>query len=105
MLAFAFAFFLFSKDQLLAEVRLWISWALATFRFITIFTICFLLIGLIIENFTERKERPLLFVANDNSASVLLNKDSSFYKTKYLEDLSAFTEGLEANFEVVKYDF
>ncbi len=105
VLAFAFAFFLYSKDQLLAEVRLWIRWALATFRFITIFTICFLLIGLIIENFTERKERPLLFVANDNSASVLLNKDSSFYKTKYLEDLSAFTEGLEANFEVVKYDF
>lgn len=105
VLAFVFAFFLYRKNQLLAEVSSWIRWALAVFRFITVFTICFLLVGLIIENFTERKERPLLFVANDNSASMLLNKDSSFYKTKYLEDLSAFAEGLEGDFEVVKYDF
>jgi len=104
-IAFGYSFFLYRKDQLLSEVKAGIRWALAVFRFLTVFTICFLLLGLILENFTDRKERPLLFIANDNSGSVLLNKDSTFYKTTYLDELGRFSEGLTADFEVVEYDF
>lgn len=46
----------------------------------------------------------MLFVVNDNSASVLLSKDSSFYKGEYLVNLNAFSTQLEENFEVVNYD-
>lgn len=104
-IAFGYAFFLYLKDQLLSEVNAGIRWTLAIFRFLTVFTICFLLLGLILEKFTERKERPLLFIANDNSGSVLLNKDSTFYKTTYLNELSRFSEDLSGDFEVVEYDF
>ena len=104
-IAFGYAFFLYRKDQLLSEVNARIRWTLAIFRFLTVFTICFLLLGLILEKFTERKERPLLFIANDNSGSVLLNKDSTFYKTTYLNELSRFSEDLSGDFEVVEYDF
>lgn len=105
VIAFGYAFFLYRKDQLLSEVNAGIRWTLAIFRFLTVFTICFLLLGLILEKFTERKERPLLFIANDNSGSVLLNKDSTFYKTTYLNELSRFSEDLSGDFEVVEYDF
>lgn len=105
VIAFAYTFFLYRKDRLLAEVHVYIRWLLASFRFVSVFAILFLLLGLILENFTERKERPLLFIANDNSASILLNKDSTYYKTTYLKDLANFTDGLQENFEVIKYDF
>ncbi len=46
----------------------------------------------------------MLFVINDNSASVLLSKDSSFFKGEYLVKLNAFSNQLADNFEVVNYD-
>lgn len=78
---------------------------LATFRFLAVFGIILLLLGVIIENLTERKEKPLLFVVNDNSASVLLSKDSSFYRSDFVGSLSNFSEGLKEDFEVLNYDF
>ena len=66
LIAFIYAFILYRKDQLLEEVRSWVKWMLAAFRFVAVFVIAILLLGIIIENFTERKEKPLLFLVNDN---------------------------------------
>jgi hypothetical protein len=105
LVALVYTFILYRKDQLLEEVRSWVKWMLAAIRFIAVFVIAILLLGIIIENFTERKEKPLLFVVNDNSASVLLSKDSSYYQTEYIDQLSQFSNQMEANFEVINYDF
>ena len=104
-IAFTYAFFLYRKDALLEEVKRWIKWLLAAFRFLAVFFICLLLIGIILENFTERKEKPLVFLAHDNSASVVMNNDSSFYKGQYIEDLKGLSAGLSEKFEVVEYSF
>lgn len=104
-IAFLYAFVLYLKDQLLQEVKRGVKWLLAAFRFTAVFVILLLLLGLIIENLTERKEKPLLFVVNDNSASVLLTKDSTFYQTDFVNNLNAFSENMADQFEVVNYDF
>lgn len=105
IIAFAYAFILYRKDSLLEDVKRSLIWVLAFFRFTAVFCILFLLLGVIIENFTERKEKPLLFVVNDNSASVLLSKDSTKYKTTYLEELNEMSADLATDFEVLNYDF
>lgn len=105
ILAFLYAFFLYRKDTLLEEVSVKLKWLLAGFRFLTVLVLCILLLGVILEQFAERKERPLLFVANDNSASVLLSGDSTFYKNELAAKLTEFSKNLEKDFEVVNYDF
>ncbi len=105
VLAFLYAFFLYHKDEVLDEVHHRLKWGLAAFRFLSVLTLMVLLIGIILEQFAERKEKPLLFMVNDNSASVLLSDDSSFYKGDFITELNSLSKELEADFDVVKYDF
>ena len=105
IIAFLYSFFLYRKDALLEEVKAYIKWMLAVFRFVSVFLILVLILGIILENLIDRKEKPIVFVVNDNSASILLNKDSTFYKTKYLTELNSFSDELAKNFEVINYDF
>lgn len=53
-----------------------ILWALATFRFITISTLCFLLLGPLIRLIQNELEEPTWVVAIDNSTSILATTDS-----------------------------
>jgi len=78
---------------------------MAIFRFVAVFFICILLLGIVFENFTERKEKPIIFVANDNSESILNNADSSFYKNEFVPSLTNFSKGLEDDFDVINYSF
>lgn len=105
IVALALTVFLYYRDNLLDEVRKSIRYLLAASRFIYLWCILFLLLGIILESFDERKEKPIVFVAHDNSESILLNKDSSFYKEKYVADLTAVSQKLEEEYEVVKYSF
>lgn len=105
LIAFAYAFFLYRKDALLEEVSKQIKWLLASFRFLTVFAIILLLLGVIIENLTERKEQPLIFIANDNSASVVMSKDSAYYQGEFVQKLNTVSEQLAEKFEVINYDF
>ena len=55
--------------------RLWKA-TLYSLRFISIFLITILLLGVFVKTYTERIERPLFFIVTDNSASMLNYKDS-----------------------------
>jgi hypothetical protein len=105
VVAFAYAFFLYRKDDLLDEVKSWIKVLLASVRFVAVWLIFLLLLGIILENFTDRKEKPLVFIAHDNSESVLMTKDSSYYKIAYLDELSLLSNELSEVYEVVNYSF
>ncbi len=105
VIAFLYAFLLYRKDTLLEDVQQWLKWVLASIRFLGVFIILVLLIGIILEHFTERKEQPLIFVVNDSSASITLTKDSTYYATEYLENLNQLKENLSADFEVLDYSF
>lgn len=105
VIALGYAFFLYRKDQLLEEVSSGLKWLLAAFRFLYVWGILFLLLGLILENFVDRKEKPLIFIAHDNSESILLTEDSSYYKQGYLDELDQLSAELSEEYEVIEYAF
>lgn len=105
LLAAAYAYFLYKKDDLLAEVSLGLIRLMAFFRFCATWLILFLLLGIVLEHFDERKEKPIVFLAHDNSESIVLTKDSLFYKNEYVEELKKISKDLSTNFDVVEYSF
>ncbi len=104
-IAFLYAFVLYRKDSLLEEVSKTVKMVMAGFRFASTWLILFLLIGMIIENMQERKENPVVFIAQDNSESIVMTKDSSFYRTQYLDDIANLSEKLKEKYEVIEYSF
>ncbi len=80
-------------------------YVLAALRFTAITLISFLLLSPLIKTLNKESEKPVIILARDNSESVLINKDSSYYKTKFIEDLKSFKEKLESKFEVKSYNF
>lgn len=50
-------------------------------------------------------EQPTIVLAHDNSASLVLSKDSSFYQTDYLSRFSDFRQELRRDFQVDEYLF
>ena len=50
-------------------------------------------------------EQPTVVLAHDNSASIVLSKDSSFFKTDYLAQFAAFRKELGQDFQVDEYLF
>lgn len=50
-------------------------------------------------------EQPTVVLAHDNSASIVLSKDSSFFKKDYPLQLAAFRDALKDDFQVDEYLF
>jgi hypothetical protein len=108
-LAFALAgiytFILYRKDNLLVDVSKLIKSILATLRFVVVFTIAILLIGIILENLKNTNQKPLIFIAQDNSESIINNNDSLFYKNEFITNLQTLSDNLKSDYEVVEYSF
>ncbi|MEO9531069.1 MAG: hypothetical protein ABJG68_06145 [Crocinitomicaceae bacterium] len=105
VIAFAVAFFLYRKDALLEDVKSALKWVMAIFRFVSVFIICLLLLGIILEKLIDRKEKPLIFIANDNSESIVANKDSAFYRNEFVPQLKELSNNLSEKFDVIEYNF
>ena len=53
----------------------------------------------------SKVEQPIVVLAHDNSASIVLSKDSMYYKESYPTQIAAFEESLKRNFQVDEYLF
>src|SRR5690606_21125655 len=95
----------YRKDALLEEVKPSLKRLMGVFRFTFVWLILLLLLGIILENFTERKEKPIVFIAHDDSESIVLTKDSAYYRTKYLDDLKKISAELKESFDIMEYSF
>lgn len=78
---------------------------MAILRFVSTWLILFLLIGVILETIDERKDEPLIFLAHDNSQSIVMTRDSGIYRSAYLDQLSELSQSLSENYEVIEYSF
>jgi hypothetical protein len=78
---------------------------LGSLRFVALFLISFLLLEPVLNTEFRKVEKPVVVIAQDFSASVVLNKDSVFYKTEYLKQLEQLQEVLGDNYEVRTYSF
>ncbi|MEE1252425.1 MAG: hypothetical protein UHK52_04930, partial [Bacteroidales bacterium] len=86
----------FSKQQ---------SIILFSLRGLAISLLLFLLLNPIVKTSKNKIEKPIIVIAQDNSASIIKTKDSLFYSNKYLKSLNSLSKSLNKNFEVKLYSF
>jgi hypothetical protein len=105
IVAFIYAVLLYFRNDKLFDISKKTQVLLFSLRFLSVFLICLLLIGIIIEKFIKIKEKPLIFVAQDSSQSIVHTKDSTFYYTTYPKQLNEVIKQLEEKFDVIPYSF
>lgn len=104
LLGAIYAFFLYFRTGK-NDINRWLVWAMTGFRFLSVSLISFLLLSPLIKKQTEVIQKPLIILAQDNSLSILLSKDSGFYRREYPKALQEFTGDLRKKFEVAELSF
>ncbi len=74
-------------------------------RFVTISLIAFLLLSPLVKTSSRIVEKPVVIIAQDNSQSILFNKDSAYYKFQYKEKLNDFISKLKKKYDIKIYSF
>ncbi len=105
LLGCIYAVVLYRKEEKFKTISVWLVRTMAFFRFLLVAILAFLLLSPFIKTLFNKVEKPVIIIAQDNSSSILLNKDSAFYKTEYLQQLKTLTSSLEEKFEVKSYTF
>lgn len=101
-LGFSYAFILYRNNKTFSERTRKILFAL---RFICVTFLALLLLTPLFKSITRIVEKPIIIIAQDNSSSILLNKDSSFYKGDYRKQMNELIEKLEDQYTVKTYSF
>lgn len=105
VLAALIAWFLYRRDKNNAHFSQPLRMLLAVLRFLTLLLLSFFLLQPLVRSSERELENPILLIAQDNSASLVLTSDSQFYKSTYVEQLQAFVERLSADYDVRTYTF
>jgi len=78
---------------------------MALVRFLSVSAIAFLLLNPLLKTVFREVEKPVIVIAQDNSQSIVLGKDSAFYRTAYKGKLEKLSRDLSDKFEVRIYSF
>src|ERR1017187_519544 len=78
-----YAFALYYKDHTLEQLHRWIKITMTVFRFVVVSLVAFLLLSPMIKTIFHEVEKPIVIVAQDNSKSILIGKDSAYYRKDY----------------------
>ena len=94
-LVYASLLYLFSKKYSKSLTVL-----LFALRTIVVATVVMLFVNPYIKQKTYKIEKPIVILAQDNSESIVLTKDSVFYKTKYPKIIDSIINTLDKNYDV-----
>lgn len=78
---------------------------LFSLRFIAFLFALFLFISPTIKHKKDIVQKPIVVIAQDNSSSLLMTKDSNFYKGEYLKKIKDLTKSLEEDYNVKVISF
>lgn len=78
---------------------------LALLRGTAVTLIAFLLLSPLLRSTSRHTEKPIVLLALDNSGSIVLNKDSSYYRNQFAVNFSKLAERLSKKYEVKTYTF
>lgn len=78
---------------------------LLTLRFIALFLLLFLFLSPVKHIKHKDIEKPTIIIAQDNTLSLGLTKDSSYYKNTYLQNLDKLCDKLQDKYNVVRLNF
>jgi len=101
----AYAFILYRKDKKFSEISIWLVRTMAAFRFLVVTFLCFLLLSPLLKTVSRSTEKPVIIIAQDNSESLVVSKDSAFYKKEYKESLQKLINVLDEKYDVRTYSF
>jgi hypothetical protein len=105
LLGLAYAYLLYRKEERFTELPKWKIGLMASFRWVLVTILAFLLLTPFIKTVFNKVEKPIIIIAQDNSSSILLNKDSAYYQTKYLQEIKKLQEDLKEDYEVRTFTF
>ncbi|MBK8586079.1 MAG: hypothetical protein IPN88_11920 [Bacteroidetes bacterium] len=97
---FLYALVLYRKDHSFDSIHPWLKRLLFGLRAVLVFFLALLLLTPLLKTLTREKEKPVIIIAQDNSQSIVINKDSSFYRNEYKKQLTDFANGLKEKFDV-----
>ncbi|MDR9398640.1 MAG: hypothetical protein RI562_06220 [Salibacter sp.] len=104
-LAALYTYLLYSPNKSTKPFSKTAIWALSAFRFISVFVLSFLLLNPLLKTTVSESEKARVVVAVDNSQSIVLNKDSNFFKNQFRSDLENFITKLQDRYQVEKLAF
>jgi hypothetical protein len=82
-----------------------ITLVLALLRGVSITIIAFLLLSPLLKSTTRYTEKPIVLLALDNSGSIILGKDSSYFKNEFAGEYKQLADKLSKKYEVHTYTF
>lgn len=96
---------LYLRDKLTNDFHPLVKLLLALFRFIAVGVLAFFLLEPLVKNTFIETEKPIVVIAQDNSESIKIKGDSTFYNQTFPSALASLTSSLEESFEVVTFTF
>ena len=96
---------LYRKDKSMSELSVWTVRTLSIFRFLVITLLSFFLLSPFLKSINRTVEKPVIILAQDNSESIIVGKDSSFSRTEYKKNLQSMIDELNEKYEVRTYSF
>ena len=105
LLGLLFSFALYWRDQHISELKKWLQWLLAGIRFLFISFLAFLLLGPLLKTVFNEVEKPVIIVAQDNSASILIGSDTAYIKGDFKNQMVYLIAELRADYEVNTFSF
>ncbi len=100
-----YAFFLYYREKRFSDIPVLLQRTMAIFRFLSVSLIAFLLLNPLLKTVFRETEKPVIVIAQDNSESIVIGKDSSFYRTEYKKKLAKLAESLSGKYELRYYTF
>jgi len=96
---------LYYRNRKINELTEWLVKLLFVVRFVIITLLSFLLLSPLLNNIEREVEKPVIVIAQDNSQSIVIGKDSSFYRTEYKQKLQKLSDALSDKYDVKIYSF
>lgn len=78
---------------------------LSSIRFVVVFIIASLITAPVLKSVSTEKQKPVIAFIQDNSESIIANKDSSFYKTEYIESINNELNKISENYDLRTFSF
>ena len=104
LFASALSWILYYKNPLHFENKL-LKWTLLILRFLSVFLVLFLILGIVFKSNQKQIIKPIIVLAADNSQSVIANKYATEYKSNLAKKLQTLSEELSKDYEVKTLSF
>ena len=84
---------------------LWANFVLGFFRFFAFTLLGFLLLSPMLKNWKTEIQKPIIILLQDESESIVLNGDSTFYKNEYIPKVEKLISQMQDKADVKVFSF